>query len=186
MAQASQSRRETEALRVALERAEKAEAELRETAERMEMANEAAGISMWEWDVKTNIVRVAAGSGFVKRIGGATSYVGTDYARDYVHPDDRQAYEQSFIDGLKAPRGGDDRIAHRYRLVLADGTVQHIQYHGRILRNLSGKPTGILGVDWEVTREEEAAREIARQAEQLREAQERFQRAISGTQDALI
>ena len=186
MAEATQSRRETQALRCALERAENAEAERRDTAERMEMANEAAGISMWEWDTRTNIVRVAAGSAFVKRIGGATSYVCTDYAKDYVHPDDRQAYEQSFIDGLNAPRGGDDRIAHRYRLMLADATVQHIQYHGRILRNSGGKPTGILGVDWEVTREEQAAREIARQAEQLREAQERFQRAISGTQDALF
>lgn len=186
MAQATQSKRETAALRAALERAENAEAERRETAERMEMANEAAGISMWEWDVKTNTVKVAAGSAFVKRIGGATSYAGADYTRDYVHPDDRQAYDQTFIDSLSVPRGGDDRIAHRYRLVRADAAVQHIQFHGRILRNVNGNPTGILGVDWEVTREEEAAREIARQAEQLREAQERFQRAISGTQDALF
>ena len=186
MAEASQSRRETEALRVALERAENAEAERRETAERMEMANEAAGISMWEWDVKTNIVKVAAGSAFVKRIGGATSYVLADYTRDYVHPGDQQAYQQAFVDSVSVRRGGDDRIAHRYRLVRADGTVRHIQFHGRILRNLGGNPTGILGVDWEVTREEAATREIARQAEQLREAQERFQRAISGTQDALF
>lgn len=186
LAEATQSRRETEALRAALERAENAEAERRENAERMAMANEAAGISMWEWDAKTNIVKVSEGSAFVKRLGGATRYVATDYTNNYVHPDDRRAYHQSFVDGLHAPRGGDDRIAHRYRLVLADGTVQHIQYHGRVLRNLSGKPIGILGVDWEVTREEEAAGEIAHQAEQLRDAQQRFQRAISGTQDALF
>jgi PAS domain S-box-containing protein len=64
--------------------------------------------------------------------------------------------------------------------------VQHIQFHGRVMRNERGKPTGILGVDWEVTREEDAKREIASQAEQLREAQARFERAVSGTQDCLF
>jgi PAS domain S-box-containing protein len=54
------------------------------------------------------------------------------------------------------------------------------------MRDDRGKPTGILGVDWEVTREEDAKREIARQAGQLREAQERFERAVCGTQDCLF
>jgi PAS domain S-box-containing protein len=44
----------------------------------------------------------------------------------------------------------------------------------------------VLGIDQDVTGEELRKQEIARQATDLREAQERFQRAVSGTQDALF
>ena len=44
----------------------------------------------------------------------------------------------------------------------------------------------VLGIDWDATDEELAKHEIARQSADLREAQERFQRAVSGTQDALF
>src|SRR5690606_173742 len=56
----------------------------------------------------------------------------------------------------------------------------------RVLRNAAGEPTSVLAVDWEVTREEQTKLEIARQAQQLHEAQERFERAVCGTQDALF
>jgi PAS domain S-box-containing protein len=58
--------------------------------------------------------------------------------------------------------------------------------HGRIMRSKSGRAYGVLGVDWEVTEEESQRREIARQSRELEEAQARFQRAVSGTQDALF
>jgi PAS domain S-box-containing protein len=184
--EAARSRHETSDLRAALQRAETAELELRKTAERVAMANQAAGISMWEWNRRTDVVQVSAGSAFVKRLGGATSYGGTEYSRKYVHPEDQQRYHQTFVNALEMPPGGTDRIEQRYRVLLADGSLQHIQFHGRVMRNERGNPSAILGVDWEVTREEDAKREIARQAEQLREAQDRFERAVSGTQDCLF
>ncbi|HEY4370182.1 MAG TPA: response regulator [Steroidobacteraceae bacterium] len=186
LSEAARSKHETSDLRAALQRAEIAEAELRKTAERVAMANQAAGISMWEWDHQTDVVHVAEGSAFVKRLGGATSYAGTEYSSRFVHPEDQRRYHQTFVDALDMPPGGNDRIEQRYRVLLQDGTLQHIQFHGRVMRAENGKPTGILGVDWEVTHEEEAKLEIARQAAQLLEAQQRFERAVSGTQDCLF
>src|SRR5690606_39528537 len=81
---------------------------------------------------------------------------------------------------------GDDVFSHRYRALLPDASTAHIQFHGRVLRNAAGEPTSVLAVDWEVTREEQTKLEIARQAQQLHEAQERFERAVCGTQDALF
>jgi PAS domain S-box-containing protein len=185
LAEAARSRHETEELKVALQRAETAENERRNTAERMTMANQAAGISMWHWDVRSDSVTVSEDSPFVQRIGGATRFKGDDYS-NLVHPEDRPGYRAIFIEALKSLPGGDDRIQHRYRLLHADGRIQHFQFHGRLMRNRSGALLGVLGVDWEVTREEEAFAEIARQTEQLREVQARLQRAVSGTTDILF
>ena len=186
LAEASRSRHETAELRTALQRAEVAEAARLETAGRMALANQAAGISLWQWDPRTDNVTVADGSPLVKRFGGRTQFPGREYLNTIVHPDDRVEYEQVLQGSLSAPAGGDDRVAHRYRAVLPDGTIQHIQFHGRVLRDEAGVSNTVLGVGWEVTREVEAVCKIERQASQLSEAQERFQRAICGTQDVLF
>ncbi|HMN44030.1 MAG TPA: response regulator [Povalibacter sp.] len=186
LAEAARSRVETEELRAALQRAETAENDRRIAADRLAMANQAAGISMWHWDVRTDVVMVAEDSPFVRRLGGVTRLMGADYAKNFVHRDDLEAYTRAFTQMLKSPPGGDDRLQHRYRVVTADGSVQHLQMHARVLRHRNGKVIGLLGVDWEVTREAEALHEIERQAQQLREVQERFSRAVSGTQDVLF
>ena len=80
----------------------------------------------------------------------------------------------------------DQLFSHRYRALFGDGTVGYIQCHARVVRNAKGQPISVLGIDWDATDEELAKQEIARQSADLREAQERFQRAVSGTQDALF
>ena len=187
LAEAGRSRLETEELRAALQRAETAETGRRETADRLALANQAAGISMWEWDSRTDVVRFGTENRLIQeRLGVTDEFAGLPYMNTFVLPEDRPAYENAFRNAFAAPAGGDDRIAHRYRIRNVAGAIQHIQFHGRVLRDDANRPVTILGVDWEVTREEDAIREIARQAAQLREAQERFQRAIRGTQDILF
>jgi two-component system sensor histidine kinase/response regulator len=186
LAEAVQSRKETTELRAALERAEAAESENGRMLERMRIANECAGISVYEWNIQEDTVRVDEGSPFIKRLGnGSNTFKASYYADNFVHPDDRKEWRALFRRAVAAPIG-EDVFSHRYRAVLPDGSISYIQLHGRVLRNAAGTPTSFVAVDWEVTREEETKREIARQAEQLHEAQERFERAVSGTQDALF
>ncbi|MGH8178112.1 MAG: response regulator [Steroidobacter sp.] len=185
IAEAARSRNETTALREALERAEAAEASNGRMVERMRTANEAAGISVWEWNIKTMVTTIDDGSPMIERVGGLKQLdKGVDYATLCVHPDDREVWVQAFTDAALGRRG--DLFAHRYRSMDRDGVATYFQLHARVLRNSRGNPVRVLGVDWDVTREEQAKAEIARQAAELRAAQERFQRAVSGTQDALF
>jgi two-component system, sensor histidine kinase and response regulator len=183
LAEAMRSRNETSELRAALERAEAAEAENRRMVERMRMANDSAGISVWEWNIKENITRVEEGSPFIARIGGAHQFKGMEYMDQFVHPDDRDDWYEVFYDALA---GRQDVFSHRYRIVYADGSHGWIQFHGRVVRDEQGDPVSIVGIDWDATREEQSKQEIARQSAELQAAQERFQRAVSGTQDALF
>ncbi len=186
LAEATRSRHETEELRAALQRAETAEAGRRDTADRLALANRAAGISMWHWDTLSDAVTVSDDSPILERVGGLTRFTGQQYLHQCVHPDDQDEFSAAFAHALNVPTTGHTSIDHRYRVLMNDGSIRYVQFHGRVLHDDAGKAVSILGVDWEVTREEEAVREIERQASQLREAQDRFQRAIRGTQDVLF
>ncbi len=186
LAEATRARTETAELRAALERVAAAESERSQMVERLSMANQAAGISMWEWDFKSDVVSLTGGTSFGERLQGRTSYLGKDYREQFVHPDDKAAYLALFTDAVMSAPGSMDRISFRYRAVLTDGRMQYVQLHGRLLRNSKGRVTKILGVDWEVTQEELSKLEIARQAADIQEARDRFQRAVAGAQDALF
>jgi two-component system sensor histidine kinase/response regulator len=182
LAEAVRSRNETSELRGALERAEAAETQNRRMVDRMRMANESAGVSVWEWNIKDDVTRVEGGP-FVERLGGRTEFKGSEYPKNFVHPEDRDQWLEVFT---KAIVGGADTVSHRYRAQLGDGSIRYIQFHARIIRNARLQAMRVLGIDWDVTKEELAKQEIARQSDHLRDAQERFQRAVSGSQDALF
>ena len=183
LAEAVRSRAETQGLREALERAEAAEAANRRMVERIRMANDAGGLSVWEWDIKEDLTRIDENSPFLERLGAPSEFRGTEYTDRYVHPEDREGWVAHFTKVLTSK---DELLSYRYRALFKDGTVGHIQCHARVVRNSKGHPVRVLGIDWDATDEESAKQEIARQSADLREAQERFQRAVSGTQDALF
>ena len=183
LAEAVRSRAETAGLREALERAEAAEAANRRMVDRIRMANDAGGLSVWEWDIKEDITRIDENSPFLERLGAPREFRGTDYTAKYVHPDDREGWVAHFT---KVLTGNDQLFSHRYRALFQDGSVGYIQCHARVVRNAKGTAVSVLGIDWDATDEELAKQEIARQSADLREAQERFQRAVSGTQDAMF
>lgn len=182
LAAANRSRNETEALRTALERAEAAETNNRRMVERMRMANESAGLSVWEWDIKSDKLIIDEGCPLIERTGGIRELSGIDYSK-FVHPNEQQTWRDLF---RAAVMGRHTFLAHRYRFIDSLGEVRHIQLHASILRNERGKAISVLGIDWDVTEEEQFKLEVARQAIELKDAQERFQRAVSGTQDALF
>jgi two-component system, sensor histidine kinase and response regulator len=182
LAEAMRSRNETAALRAALKRAEVAESDNYRMIDRMRMANESAGLSVWEWDIETDTVVIDEGGPLIERVGGLRQFTGSEYVKKFVHPEERQGWRELYRQALQGDRSS---LAMRYRVIDATGQLRHIQFHGSILRE-DGRAVSVLGIDWDVTHEEDAKLEVARQAAELKEAQEKFQRAVSGTQDALF
>ncbi|MDY6948424.1 MAG: ATP-binding protein, partial [Pseudomonadota bacterium] len=183
LAEAMRSRNETAELRTALERAEAAESGNRRMVERMRMANESAGLSVWQWDIKNDWLVIDEGCPMVERCGGVREFKGSDYRHKFLHPDERAGWQDLFREALRSDR---TTMEQRYRIIDASGATRYIQFHASILRDATGYALSVLGIDWDVTREEGAKQEISRQATEIKEAQERFQRAVSGTQDALF
>ncbi|HTE41624.1 MAG TPA: response regulator, partial [Steroidobacteraceae bacterium] len=168
-----------------LERAVKTEEELSKIFDRFKKAMNAGGVSMWEYSIKSDRARVLEGSAFVERLGGRTEYLGAEYTANTVHPDDRNGWVSMFTAGIMAPPG-QDTFSRRYRAIFPDGSLHWVQMHASVLRTPAGVPRTVLGVDWDVTKEVQAAEEIAAQAQKIADAEARLLRAVSGTSDALF
>ncbi len=175
LAHADQAREESEQLRSALKRVEAADARMRTALDRLTLATRYAGISIWEWDLVADMIYAAEGSDFGQRLGTATHLRAGDFIRNFVYIDDRDSFAEFFRNAILEKRDG-AQLAHRYRTALADGTVRHIQLRARVYYD-GGRAVRIVGVDWDINREVEAADELKRQTEQLRDAERRLERA---------
>ena len=143
--------------------------------DRLSIATQAAGIYCWELDWKTYAItwdesrlpasEAAAAS---KRHFGAE--LGSDLFK-WVHPDDKHAGGKAMSESFAR---GEDHVSFRYRLVLPDGSIRHVQAFARTYCDAAGKPQRSLGVSWDVTAEVEAAEQAARNAANERAMLERL------------
>lgn len=141
--------------------------------DRLSMSTQAAGISSWEIDLDTREFLWADNS--LKALNGETDLSGSsDLSLERIHPDDRKILHDSIRHTLKAKH---DRFSCRYRGIGIDGNIVHVQTHGRLLYNEAGWARRLLGVSWDVTKEIEASERLRQQAQQLRDAEKRLERA---------
>jgi PAS domain S-box-containing protein len=150
-----------------LRRQRLAEQALRASNERWEMAGEAAGIGVFDWDVRARRialdVRAAALYGIALERPGV---VATARTRAAIHPDDLPRLREALRRAVRerAP------LSQRYRVRHPDGTERHVELsaHG----GGDGEAMRLIGILWDVTDDV--------QAEQLqldKEAAERANRA---------
>jgi len=163
-------------LRTALARAAETENRRRQGLDQLAIATQMAGVSIWEWDFGTGVLSAAQGSPMRKRLG-RDCVNAVEFLHHSVHADDRARVQAAFDAAFNQAPGSDDRVVLRYRWVLQDGSVRHIELYARAVRNATGHVIRALGADRDVTEEVEAALELERHAAQLREAESRLERA---------
>jgi len=135
-----------------------------------------AGISIWEWDLRTNRISFAPGSAVIAELGAA-SIDGLELYRRLVASEDREALRAAFDAAMRGPPGPGDRLVARYRRMRPDGGVCHVEIHARAVRDTAGQVTRFLGMSRDVTAEVEATRELEEQTKRLAEAEGRLERA---------
>lgn len=143
--------------------------------ERLSMATQAAGIYCWELDWRTYAItwdesRLPA----AEAAAASRRHFGVELGSDlfkWVHPDDQQAGGKAMAESLAR---GEQHASFRYRLVLPDGSIRHVQAFARTYGDALGKPLRSLGVSWDVTPEVEASERAARDTKIERELLERL------------
>jgi two-component system, sensor histidine kinase and response regulator len=145
--------------------------------ERLNLAANAAGISIWEWDLKTQRLVGDANIATVYNRDDMYSFAnGTrDFLKEVVHPDDQKMFYDTIVHRAKV----DDDIAVCYRHVQPNGAIGHVQVHMRVLRHRDGSPQRLLGVSWDVTRDVEVAARQAQDAAAQRALLDRLNIATS-------
>ncbi len=160
-----------------------AEQTLRANEEHLRLAQEAAGIATWEWDLATG--RTHWSPQMFRLIGRdpAEAKDADHYAlwRRAVHPDDRE----SVAAAARAFSRNVGPFALEFRILRADGEIRWIDARGNVLPDAAGKPRRTLGVNIDITerkqteaaleqRVAERTRALRETVEALRQSRERY------------
>jgi PAS domain S-box-containing protein len=152
------------------------EAALRESEERLALAQRAARIGVFDWDVASGHISWTPEQEqmFGIEIGSfEENYEGWS---SRVHPADVAAFEKNFREAV--PRG-DQELAFAYRIVLPDGSFRHIEGRMVIFYAPDGAPKRIIGVNIDVTKHKQAEH---RQQLLIRELHHRVKNTLATVQ----
>jgi PAS domain S-box-containing protein len=130
---------------------------------RLRLAQEAAGVGLWEWDARTDRVVWDRACAAVFGIELA-EFEGTleGFARR-THPDDLPAVTEALQEAVRSVGS----FTSRYRIRHADGSWRHLLARGHALPDADGVVTGVLGAVLDVTEVQEAVAASARSADRL-------------------
>ncbi len=141
--------------------------------DRLNIATEAAGIASWEFDLEAKRFLLAEPP--ILTLHGIEQSGGTvEEFFALVHPEDRGVFPHALREALRAER---DRFSCRYRVPQADGRIVHIQSHARLVFDQHQRVRRLFGVSWDISEEIAAAQRLQQQAQQLRDAERRLERA---------
>jgi PAS domain S-box-containing protein len=127
---------------------------LREAHELLTLAEQSAGIGIWDRDVESNLMR---GTPTFYRLMGLEPHaepVHMDVVRAVRHPDDAPRVVDGFQQALAR---GDDVYESEYRIIRpSDGQLRWIFGRGRTIRDADGKVVRYSGVDIDITERKQA------------------------------
>ena len=134
-----------------------------ESAERLGISADAAGLGIFDWDLETGCVlwenqRIYEIFGRDPRDGPVPE---EEFFRDFLHPDDRDLFRKA----LNTPRDGQERFQIICRIIRHDGEPRIVEFAGRVDVSEAGSPKRMIGVIADITerrRLEERLREAAK------------------------
>ena len=136
--------------------------------ERFRLAQSAAHIGTFEWNIQTG---VNTWTPELQAIYGLppSGFGGTQTAfENLVHPDDRAAVVELVDDSLRTGRPTNAE----WRVIWADGSVHWIAGRWQVFMNESGKPSRMIGVNLDVTERKRAEEALFEVNSRLIQAQE--------------
>ncbi|MGB3494226.1 MAG: response regulator [Elainellaceae cyanobacterium] len=126
----------------------RAENQIRELAQRLSLAANAAQFGVWDLDCVNN--RLVWDDWMFKIYGlGPNDFSGTQEAwKERVHPDDLPT---ALEENLQATSNGELEFQDEYRIVRPDGDIRYVETCGAILRDQQGHVLRLIGINRDVT-----------------------------------
>ncbi len=147
------------------------EKELRESEERLDLAQEASQSGTFEWDVRTNEVLWTPG---LERLYGLTAEgLAGGYAswETFVHPEDLPRINAVARKAVEERTG----LRSEFRITRGDGETRWLEVSGRVFCDETGQPLKFIGVNWDITDRKAAEEGMVRaSAEALRRSEETY------------
>lgn len=136
---------------------------LRENKERLQLATQAAGIGIWDWDIVTD--RLVWDESMYHLYGLRRKDFNGAYDAWFhcIHPDDAPLADNA----IQAALRGEKEYAPEFRIVRPDGSIRIIQAKSRTYRDPDGKPLRMIGTNLDITERKLAEEQIRKLNEEL-------------------
>ena len=131
--------------------------------QRVALAADSGGIGIWEADLQTGERRWDSRTYQLFGLPADCNDDPLDAWPRHVHPDDRELAEQA----IREAHAQDKELDLDFRVVWPDGSVHHLHSAGRMVADSLGKPTNLIGVNWDVTPLRELNARLTEQRELL-------------------
>ena len=125
----------------------RAEQAIEQTKERLELAQEAGKIGVFDLDLQTGAVLWTDKMVAMMGLPVGTQPTHRDEWLECLHPDDRQR-AAAYFDACLA--GADEYLRDSWRIVRPDGEVRWFLEAARIFRDANGKPLRVVGVNVDI------------------------------------
>ncbi len=132
-------------------------------AEKAESAQCAAGIAIWEWQLKTDLLKTSAQFREMFQLPQGAILVNSRQWMEALHADDRK----SLLDAVEATLSESDRFRSEFRVPQPDGSMRWLSSNGKVYYDAEGNPDRLVAVTSDVTDRMEAERQIAVWASEL-------------------
>lgn len=135
---------------------------LRESEERLRLAQKASHSGTWEWNFETQEL---ISSPELDELYGLPS--GSGPRRDWrerIHPDDLPNFDKT----LQQSATTGEQYRHEFRINRTDGAVRWMEANGRIFYNEGGKPVRIIGVSTDITERKQKEEALQRSEYRLK------------------
>jgi PAS domain S-box-containing protein len=148
------------------------EEKLTKQAERYDVAMKAASMGVWDWDVQRDVLEFDNHQHSLFGVDTSLGVIDGDW-RKRVHPEDLPTVEASIAAALR----GEGTYSKDFRITRDDGGRRWLHGTGIVVRDASGRPLRLVGVNIDVT-----ARHLAE--EQRREIDVRLREAAASLEEA--
>ena len=135
---------------------------LRESEERLRIAQKASHSGTWEWNFETK--ELISSPELDELYGIASSSEPRQDWRDHIHPDDLPSLDQT----LQKPLEAGEQYHHEFRIKRADGPPRWIEAIGRIFYDDAQKPLRIIGVSTDITERKQKEEALQRSEYRLK------------------
>ena len=136
---------------------ESSEARLRESQDRLRLAQESGKVASWDWDLTTGSIVWDAGSHWAYgRPPDEISHIHRIYP--FVYPEDRERVAED----LRPASEGKGTYKSEFRCIWPDGTIHWLEGYGQPVVAPDGKPLRVIGVNINITERKAAEAALIR------------------------